>query len=227
MKDVLWEISKLFRLRFFYLATRTSVKRLTALYVLITGFLSLSLLGSVAYFLNWPLVFPSLGPTAFLIFYAPARPMSWPRNAILGHLSALAWGLIAHFLMLRFFPQEATNPVFDLIKTLSVSGAMAVTALCMVFFDLLHPPAASTAMLAAAGYLRTLPEALGFILALFLLTAVGYLFHRMAGIVYPLWRGSTRTEDLPIRTKIGEVGEASTEEDPYARLAHRLTTRRD
>ncbi|WP_297056522.1 HPP family protein [Thermosulfurimonas sp.] len=225
MPGFLWQLAKLSRLRFFYLATRGKTQRLTALYVLIASFVSLSTLGAVAYFLKWSLLFPVLGPTAFLIFYSPARSMSWPRNCILGHLSALICGLAAYLILARFFPQALSHRGLPLLQALFASGAMALAALVMVSFRILHPPAASTAMLAATGYFDSLERMAGLILALFLLSAEGVLLHRLAGIVYPWWREKGGGEEPPIRTKLGDLGE-STSTDPMARLAHQLTTRR-
>ncbi|HIE32460.1 MAG TPA: HPP family protein [Thermodesulfobacteriaceae bacterium] len=230
MSDFWWELSKLFRIRFFYLATKGHIKKLTALYVLITGFLSLAVLGAVSYFFSWPLVFPSLGPTAFLIFYAPAKAMSWPRNCVLGHLIAMVCGWLTYLLFLWLFPEKAIHTQFGaqfgLAKTLFVSGAMAITALLMVLFEVLHPPAASTAMLAAGGYFENYMDVLGFILALFLLLIEGIVLHRLAGIIYPLWKIKGQREEPAIRTKIGEVGKVSSD-DPYATLAHHLVTKRE
>ncbi len=226
MSGLLWQLAKLSRLRFFYLVSRGEARRITALYVLVASFVSLSTLGAVAYFLNWPLIFPVLGPTAFLIFYSPARAMAWPRNCILGHLSALLCGLAAHLLLLWLFPEKLNAAQFNLTETIFASGAMALSALIMVFFHVLHPPAASTAMLAATGYFDSPARVLGLSLALILLSLEGIILHRLAGIIYPLWKDRSLTEDPPIRTKLGTVGETASD-DPYARLAHRLTTRRD
>ncbi len=226
MKDYLWEISKLFRLRFFYLATKTSAKRITAFYVLLTGFLSLSVIGAVAYLLNWPLLFPSLAPTAFLIFYAPARPMSWPKNALLGHLIALVTGFLFFLILKELFPKEVVASELDITKTVLVSAAVAVSALLMVCLDILHPPAASTAMFAAAGYFENPAEVVGFLVALAILVAEGIVFHKVAGIVYPVWKDEASSEGAPVKTKLGELSETPADQDPYAKLAHKITTRR-
>ena len=225
MPGFLWQLAKVARLRFFYLVSRGKTQQLTALYVLITSFISLSTLGAVAYFLKWPLLFPVLGPTAFLIFYSPARSISWPRNCILGHLSALLCGLIALLGLSYLFPQALSHQGLPLIQALFASGAMALTALVMVSFHILHPPAASTAMLAATGYFDSWEKILGLLLALLLLSGEGVVLHRLAGIIYPLWKEKEKKEEPPIRTKLGEL-EGTTSNDPFARLAHWLTTRR-
>ena len=49
----------------------------------------------VAFVTGEPFVFPSLGPTAFLLFYTPLLPASSPRNTIGGHAIGAAAGYLA------------------------------------------------------------------------------------------------------------------------------------
>ena len=54
--------------------------------------LALALSGLAAYVAGQPLLFPSLGPTAFLFFEQPLAPASSPRNAPIGHAVAIGSG---------------------------------------------------------------------------------------------------------------------------------------
>jgi CBS domain-containing membrane protein len=63
-----------------------------ALYVLVNGFLTIALLALLAVVTDSPFVFPSLGPTAYLLFIAPLAENSSPRNTILGHGIGLICG---------------------------------------------------------------------------------------------------------------------------------------
>ena len=226
MSEFLWRIARVARLRFFYQAARGRTSVVTALYVLVAGFISLSTLGVAAYVLDWPLIFPVLGPTAFLIFYSPARTMAWPRNCLLGHLTALLCGVLIHLILVYFFPGALFGGKLTLVEVIGASAAMALSALIMVFARILHPPAASTAMMAATGYFTSVDRVLGLALSLVVLSLEGVLLHRIAGVEYPWWREPNEEEDLPIRTKLGELTPPPAE-DPYRRMAHRLATRRD
>lgn len=55
----------------------------------LVGFLALA---GVAMISRTPFVFPSLGPTAFLLFLTPRTPPASPRHTILGHAIGIACG---------------------------------------------------------------------------------------------------------------------------------------
>lgn len=83
---------------------RLSLERLKAEYhpaavVALFGFLSgsvtIGLLAWMAHLAHSPLVFPSLGPTAFLLFYQPLAPQASPPNTLLGHGVGAAAGWLS------------------------------------------------------------------------------------------------------------------------------------
>lgn len=51
-----------------------------ALYVFANGFMTIALLAILGVLTDTPFVFPSLGPTAYLFFFAPLGTSSSPRN---------------------------------------------------------------------------------------------------------------------------------------------------
>lgn len=56
-----------------------------ALYVFINGFLSIGILAGAAALTGSPFVFPSLGPTAYMLYLNPLSPAASPRSCLLGH----------------------------------------------------------------------------------------------------------------------------------------------
>ncbi|WP_424565502.1 HPP family protein [Tamaricihabitans halophyticus] len=54
------------------------------------------LIGLVAIVSGAPLLFPSLGPTAFLVFTTPQAPAASPRNTVLGHVVGILAGARHH-----------------------------------------------------------------------------------------------------------------------------------
>lgn len=60
-----------------------------AAFVFVNGFITIALLSLLAMIFRTPFVFPSLGPTAFLFFFAPTQPAASPRNALCGHAIGL------------------------------------------------------------------------------------------------------------------------------------------
>jgi HPP family/Protein of unknown function (DUF2510) len=61
-----------------------------AVYTFIGSLLTIGISGLVAWGLDEPFLFPSLGATAFLMFETPLAEVSSPRNAIIGHLVGAA-----------------------------------------------------------------------------------------------------------------------------------------
>jgi CBS domain-containing membrane protein len=51
-----------------------------AAFVFVNGFVTIGLLAAAAMLSGTPFVFPSLGPTAFLLFFTPETPAASPRT---------------------------------------------------------------------------------------------------------------------------------------------------
>src|SRR5215475_851027 len=63
-----------------------------AIYTFIGSLVAIGLSGAWAYIVKQPLVFPSLGATAFLIFETPMAEVGSPRNTIIGHTVGILAG---------------------------------------------------------------------------------------------------------------------------------------
>ena len=83
------------RVRLAWLLNRFPPRLVWSAYVFVNGFLTIALLALLAVLTNSPFVFPSLGPTAYLLFIAPLAENSSPRNTILGHAIGLICGYAA------------------------------------------------------------------------------------------------------------------------------------
>ena len=66
-----------------------------ALYMVVAGFVAITVNGLAAYALGQPLLFPSLSPTVFAFFRQPMSEEASPRNAVVGDLVAAAVGFAA------------------------------------------------------------------------------------------------------------------------------------
>ncbi len=82
------------RLRLAWLLDHFPPRVVWALNIFINGFLTIALLALLAVVTGSPFVFPSLGPTAYLLFIAPLQQNSSPRNTILGHALGLACAMV-------------------------------------------------------------------------------------------------------------------------------------
>ncbi len=224
---LLWELSKLGRVRFWYLATKVNVRVLTALFVLVACSISMVIMGVAAYLTSWPFIFPSLGPSTFLSFYSPSSSMAAPRNMILGHGIGAAVGFSVYQLSRILVPPSVSGPMWIFIAP---ALALGIVGMIMVVTGILHPPAGSTTMIAAMGLMPdwyAIPVVVGAVSAI---AFQAYLMHRLAGIKYPLW-SPPKDERHHITTILGNVilehsKDEEKREDPFAAVSSQLATRR-
>lgn len=180
----------------FGLTRRFQVSRLTqrysstlvlGLFAFVNGVLAIGLMALAALVTGAPFIFPSLGPTAFLLFYTPMLPAASPRNTIGGH----AIGAAAGYLSLVVFGLTHNAPALVEGMAWGRIGAAALslglTSGAMVWARVPHPPAGATTLIVSLGILRE-PWQLGVLLvAVALLVAQGYVINHLAGFPYPRW----------------------------------------
>jgi len=117
--------------------------------------LFLGLVGAIGILARQPWLFPSLGPTIFLLAVTPEAQASRNWNIIAGH----AFGVCAGFAALHLFNAQATPVVMgggDLSWERVASTALAVAATIGLqsAANAQHPPAAATTMLITLGGLK-------------------------------------------------------------------------
>jgi CBS domain-containing membrane protein len=169
-----------------------------AAYVAVNSFLTIVLLTLLALLTHNPFVFPSLGPTAYLFFFNPLAESSTPRNAVLGHGIGLLCGFAAYKITgMHAFPEGFGGEVYW-PRILASALALSLTGAVMVLLRVNHPPAGATTMIVALGILAK-PGYLPVIeIAVVLLTAQAYAINRLAGLPYPIWRGTRpQSEGIP------------------------------
>ncbi|MBS1836214.1 MAG: HPP family protein [Actinobacteria bacterium] len=175
------------RFRIPALVDRHNSTNVMGLFALVNGVISIAIMSAAAVLTGQALIFPSLGPTAFLLFYTPMVPAASPRNTICGH----AIGAAAGYLSLVVFGLTAAGPALATGVTWSRVGAAAMslglTSGLMVWLRVPHPPAGATTLIVSLGILREPVQLLVLMLAVVLLVVQGYVINHLAGIDYPLW----------------------------------------
>ena len=166
-------------------------------YALVNGLISIAVMTAAALVTGVPLVFPSLGPTAYLLFSDPLGAAAAPRNTILGLVIGVlaGWGSLAVFGLQNVGAADAMGATPGRIGAAAVS--LAVTSGLMVWLRLPHPPAAATTLIVSLGILPRVDELVVLVLAVILLAAQGWIINRLAGVPVPLW--SPRREPLVVR----------------------------
>lgn len=151
------------------------------------GATSIGVMALAAWATGEPLIFPSLGPTAFLMFSAPRSPAACPRNAILGH----AIGVLSGYVALVVFGVRHAAPALAGGVTLPWVGAAALslglTAGLMAGLRVPHAPAGATTLIVSLGILPRPLELLTLFAAVVGLVLLGVGINRLAGIPFPLW----------------------------------------
>ncbi|HEX7360302.1 MAG TPA: HPP family protein [Bryobacteraceae bacterium] len=174
------------KLRLMSLMDRFPPRLVWAGYVLLCGFVTIALLSIVTMFTTNPFVFPSLGPTAYLYFFAPLARASSPRHALFGHAIAIACGYFALWSTGMVVPHGLEEGI-TWNTGIAAALSLGLTGAFMVLFRVSHPPAGATTLIVSLG-LITKPLNL-FILevAVLALTIEAFVINRLAGLPYPFW----------------------------------------
>lgn len=175
------------RLRFTFLQERFPGRSIWALFMFVNGFLTMAILAAVAMVSHSPFVFPSLGPTAILLFYTPLSPTASPRHTVYGHAIGILCGYGSLLLMGLHHAPPATVIGVDSSRILAAALSLASTSAIMILLKAAHPPAGATTLIISLGIV-TRPFYLIIIeIAVALLVAQAIFINRLAGLDYPLW----------------------------------------
>ena len=188
-------VAVLSRLRIRYLQTTSHRKDMvTLVYLSVSGITALGTIAAMAYLTDFMLLFPPLGPSAFLLFYTPLSESASPRNLILAHAMALLAGLGALAVAQALVPETGAvaSGAMNGSHVTAVALAMGAISISMVVLRCVHPPAAATALIAAMGYLENIVQVGGVLIAVLFLAMEAYLFNRLvSGLPYPFWRANS------------------------------------
>lgn len=179
-------------------ASRHSPRLVYALFVMAASAISIGTITAVAYGSGHPLVVPSLGPTAFLIFNRSQTPAARPRNAILGHLLGAVCGYVA----LIAFGLAHSPPVTQGGLTSARIGAAALsiglTTGSMIILGAEHGPAGATTLIVSLGFMTTITSLGLLMLGVVALAVQGVAIDRLAGLHIPYWSGPHPPVERPL-----------------------------
>ena len=158
-----------------------------ALYTALGSLLTIALSGLLAWALDEPLVFPSLGATAFLFFETPMAEVASIRNTVIGH----AVGAGVAFVWLNVFglvgEPSAIAEGFTADRVACVALSLAFTGGILRLLRAAHPPAGATTVIVSIGLLTTWDELLILAAGVALLSASAWALNRVLGVPAPLW----------------------------------------
>ena len=175
------------RLRLTNLLGRFPERPIWALFMFINGYITIAILAGVAMISQTPFVFPSLGPTAILLFYTPLSPTASPRHTLYGHAIGILCGYGSLLLLGLQHSSPAIGANIDLRRIMAAALSLALTAGLMILLKAAHPPAGATTLIVSLGVV-TRPFYLVIIeVAVALLVLQGIAINRLAGVDYPFW----------------------------------------
>lgn len=189
------------RLRLAHLLGRFPERPIWALFMLINGFVTIAILAGVAMVSGTPFVFPSLGPTAILLFYTPLSPTASPRHTLYGHAIGILCGYGALLLMGLHHAPSAIGTNVDGRRIMAAALSLALTASLMILLKAAHPPAGATILIVSLGVVTKPFYLLIIEIAVALLVGQGIVINRLAGLDYPLW--AKRVETTPVSPPSG------------------------
>jgi CBS-domain-containing membrane protein len=158
-----------------------------AVYTFVGGLLTILLSGGLAWLLDEPLMFPSLGATAFLFFETPMAEVASPRNTVIGHYVAAA---VAYVWLTVFGLVDAPSALeagFTSERAAAVALSVAFTGGILRLIRAAHPPAGATTVIVSAGLLTSGGEMLALFAGVALLTVAAGILNRLLGVPAPLW----------------------------------------
>jgi CBS-domain-containing membrane protein len=158
--------------------------------VFVNSFITIAVLALLALVTRNPFVFPSLGPTAYLLFFSPLGKSSSPRNTILGHAIGLVCGYAAFVLTgAGALPFGVHQGIFW-PRILAAALSLSLTGALMVLLDVSHPPAGATTLIVSLGIISKPLELVIIEVAVFVLVAQALVINRLAGLPYSWWNAA-------------------------------------
>jgi hypothetical protein len=134
----------------------------------------LILLVSLAAWLSHkPLIFASLGPTAYELIEQPHRKSARPYNVIVGHLIAVVAGLAAVYATHAWTVPTVSLASVPLLRVWAAALAAALTVLGTLAARATQPAALSTTLVVALGTMQRWQDGVLIMIAILLMTAIG------------------------------------------------------
>ena len=152
------------------------------------GAFAIALISLFAWLVELPLLFPALGPTAYILFSRPFSDDAAPRSVVSGHLIAIVVGTGIWLLVGFACGHQVSLEAAQWPAVVSASLTLCVTCLVLHRLSCPHAPACGTALIISLGYASEWRSLLAMAVAVVALTIQAIIINRLAGVNAPLWR---------------------------------------
>jgi hypothetical protein len=137
-------------------------------------------LGAIGWATKQPLIFASLGPTAYELTEQPQMPSARPYNVIVGHLIGLGAGFLAIYLLNAWAePNVLATGIVSPQRLWATAISAALTAFVSLALKAAQPAALATTLLVSLGAMQTRRDAIAIIVGVLLITAMGEPVRRL------------------------------------------------
>jgi CBS domain-containing membrane protein len=151
------------------------------------SFLAIAVSGTIAWVVSEPLVFPSLGATAFLCFETPLAEVASPRNTLVGHGTAIVAAAASLALFGLLDAPSAYVEGITAARVGAVALSVGLTGGVLRMLRSAHPPAGATTIIVSSGLLAEPSQMLSVAIGVVLLTVSCWLLNRAIGVPAPVW----------------------------------------
>jgi hypothetical protein len=154
-------------------------------------------LGVLAWATGQPFIFPSLGPSAFILAFERDGDRTQLTSVVLSHLIGGVAGLVAYSLLASGVSLVADPAAFSMASlrlVMSATLSIIVTSWGMIATDTVHAPACATTLIVSLGLLSTPMQVATIVLGVSVLVA----FHALVLSAYHRAVGSSRPESAEI-----------------------------
>jgi hypothetical protein len=129
---------------------------------------------AIAWVVKQPLIFASLGPTAYELIEQPQLRSARTYNVIVGHLLGVACGFLALYLLRAWSePNVLSTGIVSPGRLWAVTIAASLTVFSTLIARAAQPAALATTLLIALGAMQTLRDAIAIAIGVVIVTALG------------------------------------------------------
>jgi len=162
-----------------------------SLFTSINGGMTILIICLLAWIWNLPLLFPTLGPTLFIIHSSPLSRAAAPRSIILGHFSAITIGSLCWYAASAIVGPSLSMQNGGLTLVCSASLALAITCNVLVRLSCPHAPACASALVITLGGVEAGLGSICLAVAVTLVVVQAIAINRLASVPVPLWSPRT------------------------------------
>lgn len=165
-------------------------------YVVSASGIAMAVLAVLAVATGRPFLFPSLGPTAFLLFFAPMAANSSPKHVMAGHTIGVAAGVIA---IVACGLWGIDGGLYEISWQRGAAAVLCVmlTVAGKLILKVPHAPALATTLIVGLGLMHQPIDLLILLGSIAIMTAVAFVVNRIAGFPYPPWHPVRDAPQVP------------------------------